>query len=89
MQFNYFGGNKYIFLTFQVKLSRFQQPREQLEKQLKEMSIRNELLEAELGKNTHTHTHEKLETLYCQILERGKLWASKLDSFFSQISRIE
>ena len=58
-----------------LKLSRFQQPREQLEKQLKEMSGRNELLEAELGKANNqiqllTGKHSKL---YCQILKRGRL----------------
>ncbi|XP_015767072.1 PREDICTED: uncharacterized protein LOC107345838 isoform X1 [Acropora digitifera] len=51
MQLNHFRGNKYTVHMFNIlKLSRFQQPREQLEKQLKEMSSRNELLEAELGK---------------------------------------
>ena len=49
--------------------------REQLEKQLKEMSSRNELLETELGKANNqiqllTGKHSKL---YCQILERGRL----------------
>ena len=53
------------------------------------MPIRNELLEAELGKQKQKQKQKTLETLYCQILERGRLWPPKLDSLFSQISRIK
>ena len=71
-----------------LKLSRFQQPREQLEKQLKEMSSRNELLEAELGKANNqiqllTGTHSKL---YCQILERGRL---SIETSFTIVANVE
>lgn len=89
MQLNHFRGNKYTVHMFNIlKLSRFQQPREQLEKQLKEMSSRNELLEAELGKANNqiqllTGTHSKL---YCQILERGRL---SIETWFTIVANVE